>query len=203
MGQFPPYPLVGDLLNLQRKRSANPCIETPSNNFGESYQGGTVTYNYIPIPKSFKTIQSADSLLESMHILEMLDDVRERLYAFYLNRANKCIGFNLVGAGDVAEAMGNPRSVFGPLLAIGAKGFIFLHNHPSGDPYPSKPDNILIERYLAIASIVKITMLDSLIVGQKDDGSFLVFSYYKDKFNWFEEKRNIDWKDYSLPSDFG
>ncbi len=59
----------------------------------------------------------------------------------------------------------DPAEVFRHLLAESASGALFLHNHPSGDPAPSRQDLELTERLVAAGALLDIRVLDHLVVG--------------------------------------
>ncbi len=59
------------------------------------------------------------------------------------------------------------------LLTPGTTGVIVVHNHPSGDPRPSRDDARVTQRLCAAADILDIELLDHLIVG--DDGRYYSF----------------------------
>ena len=59
----------------------------------------------------------------------------------------------------------HPRDVFRPLIRGGAAAVIFCHNHPSGDPAPSRQDLDLTMRLREVGELCGITVLDHVVVG--------------------------------------
>jgi DNA repair protein RadC len=96
----------------------------------------------------------------------------ERFYVLSLDAKNRLVGEALVARGTVGECPVFVREAFVQALREGAAGVIFLHNHPSGDPAPSKEDFALTERLVAAGEILGIPVLDHLVIGREGFVSF-------------------------------
>ncbi len=70
-----------------------------------------------------------------------------------------------VSVGDVSSAPAGPREVFASAVRRGASCVVFLHNHPSGDPEPSKEDVDITARLTKAGEILGIRVLDHIIIG--------------------------------------
>ncbi len=91
----------------------------------------------------------------------------EKFWVITLNRKNRPLGYKEVTSGTASSCLVHPREVFREAIREGASAIIALHNHPSGDPAPSKED-IRVTRQLREASILLgIELLDHLILGQE------------------------------------
>ncbi|WP_325100118.1 RadC family protein [Aurantiacibacter sediminis] len=91
----------------------------------------------------------------------------ERVRVLYLNAKNRLLLDHHVGDGTVDEAAIHPREVIRRGLDCGASALILVHNHPSGNPEPSRAD-IQITRAIAEAGRhVGITVHDHVIVGRE------------------------------------
>src|SRR5215470_7606156 len=67
------------------------------------------------------------------------DDGREHFGVFLLNAKNGLVAYHEVSTGTLSESLVHPREVFGPALRVlGVASLILVHNHPSGDPEPSR-----------------------------------------------------------------
>ena len=77
-----------------------------------------------------------------------------------------------VAYGSLNQASVHPRDVFKAAIKWGAHSIIVAHNHPSGDPTPSKDDIRLTERLIEASRIIGIQLLDHLIIGspESEDG---------------------------------
>jgi DNA repair protein RadC len=79
-------------------------------------------------------------------------------------RAGLIAVLEVARGGQDAVAL-EPRDVLGPLLRVGAAGFVLVHNHPSGDARPSHND-VEITRHLARAGeLVGLPLIDHLVIG--------------------------------------
>ena len=97
---------------------------------------------------------------------------KEHLVVLILNTRHNIEGHNLVSIGNLSECLAHPREIFAPVLCGGAYAFILMHNHPSGDPSPSKADRELTRRIAEGAGLFQIKFLDHVIVGQHEEGVF-------------------------------
>jgi len=80
----------------------------------------------------------------------------------------KCrhIHHEIVSIGTLSEVLVHPREVFQLAIHHNAHSMILCHNHPSGDPTPSKADIILTQQLLKSAKIMGISIADHLIIGK-------------------------------------
>lgn len=100
----------------------------------------------------------------------------EYVYLLCLNTKMKIIGIFELSHGTVNMSLVSPREVFVKALLSGATNIILVHNHPSGDIYPSKEDIESFKRLKEVGNLVNIPLADSIIVG---DG---YLSMYEQKF---------------------
>ena len=97
-------------------------------------------------------------------------DDKENLYALLLNNKNCPICEPLrISRGTADSAPAFARDVFKEALKWGAVAVMVAHNHPSGDPAPSKADFKFTERLVELAKIAEIRLLDHLVLG---DGNY-------------------------------
>jgi DNA repair protein RadC len=76
------------------------------------------------------------------------------------------IGHVLVSRGTSSQALVDPPDVIRPALLANASRIIVAHNHPSGNPEPSKEDIALTKRLKEAGSIVGVQLLDHLVIGK-------------------------------------
>lgn len=95
---------------------------------------------------------------------------REHFVVILLNRKNGIIGINTVSVGDLSSSIVHPREVFKPAIVAGAASIIVAHNHPSGDPAPSRDDINVTKRLKEAGDILGINVLDHVIIG---DGCYV------------------------------
>ena len=82
-----------------------------------------------------------------------------------------------VSVGSVNETSAHPREILRPVITRNAYAFILLHNHPSGDPTPSRADFQITENLVKAAEIMQIRLLDHLIIGRPSAGKEPYFSF--------------------------
>ncbi|MDO4766047.1 MAG: DNA repair protein RadC [Eubacteriales bacterium] len=119
-------------------------------------EGGKVLYQ-IDSPKSI-----ADYYME-----EMCELKQEHFKVILLNTRNEIIEDKDLFIGTVNRSLVSPREVFEYALKNSAVSIIFMHNHPSGNPEPSKEDIHLTKRCAEIAKLVDIAILDHIIIGRQ------------------------------------
>lgn len=93
---------------------------------------------------------------------------REQFLVCGLDAKHAVIGVNLVSIGSLTLSLVHPREVMKPLILMNAAAFLCAHNHPSGDPTPSAEDRELTTRLSQAATLLGITLLDHLILGDED-----------------------------------
>ncbi|MGE5483201.1 MAG: RadC family protein [Bacteroidota bacterium] len=112
------------------------------------------------------TISSSDQLARlMMGRLGHLD--REHFEVVLLDVKSRVIGREVVSIGHLSGAPVHPREVFKPALQASAAAVVLIHNHPSGDPTPSRDDIAVTERLVQAGKILGIEVLDHLIIGAK------------------------------------
>ena len=96
----------------------------------------------------------------------------EKFYSLLLNRRNHLIRCVEVSSGTVSSSLAHPREVFREAIRYNASAIIAVHNHPSGDPQPSKQDLDVTKCLKEASKTIKISMLDHIIVAENGYYSF-------------------------------
>lgn len=124
-----------------------------------------VSANYPDLSYAIKSPEDAVSVGKSfMHIHE---EPEEYMYMICMNTKNKIIGIFEISHGSVNASIVSPREVFQKALLANAVSIILLHNHPSGDPTPSREDIEVTKRINDAGKIVGVQLLDHIIIGDK------------------------------------
>lgn len=97
--------------------------------------------------------------------LEHLD--HEELLVIAVNAKHRLIDVDNVSKGTLTSTLVNPREVFRSAMRLGAWGVILAHNHPSGDPHPSREDRVATRRLIEAGDLLGIHVLDHVIVGER------------------------------------
>lgn len=90
----------------------------------------------------------------------------------FLDRKNKLIADEAQQRGTVDHTPVYPREVVKRALELGASAIILVHNHPSGDPTPSKADIAMTREIAEAAGKLGVALHDHLIVGSAGHASF-------------------------------
>ncbi|WP_246263656.1 RadC family protein [Caulobacter soli] len=90
---------------------------------------------------------------------------REEFWVLFLDRKNQLLRAERLGVGTVDHAPVYPREVLRRALELNASAMILAHNHPSGDPQPSRPDIEMTTTLIDAGKILQITVHDHMIVG--------------------------------------
>lgn len=105
------------------------------------------------------------------------EDSKENVLVIALDARLCLIGYNIVSTGTISETSAHPREVFRPILALNGGAFIMLHNHPSGDPSPSRADELVTRRMVECAALLQIRFLDHMVCGSPGPGRQPYFSF--------------------------
>jgi DNA repair protein RadC len=97
---------------------------------------------------------------------------KEHFFSLHLNSKNQLIREVLVSIGSLSTSVVHPREVFAPAVRDSTAALIFIHNHPSGDPAPSREDRECTQRLVHAGQILGIRVLDHVVFGYDDYYSF-------------------------------
>lgn len=97
---------------------------------------------------------------------------REEFRVLYLDKKNTLLGDEVQQTGTVDHTPVYPREVVKRALEVGATALILVHNHPSGDPTPSKADIEMTKQISDAAKSLGITVHDHVIIAKRDAYSF-------------------------------
>ena len=106
--------------------------------------------------------------VSSLMMEEMRYYDREYFYGLYLDRKGGLLLKEIVSIGSLSSTVVHAREVFKTAVKCSAASIILVHNHPSGDPSPSKEDIDITRRLVQSGTIIGIEVIDHLIIGQKN-----------------------------------
>ena len=98
-----------------------------------------------------------------MHKMKFLEYEQVRL--LILNGRNAMVKDIVISNGSFNSSMASPREIFYNALKYKAVSIILLHNHPSGDPTPSREDIVLTQRLCEAGKLIGIALLDHIVIG--------------------------------------
>lgn len=115
-------------------------------------------------------------LLNKADILPLLNDIaahrQEHFVVLSVDSGRHLITKRVVFIGTVDAVIAHPREVYAGAVADFATGIIVAHNHPSGDPNPSKQDIATTQQLIAAGQILGIQLIDHIIVAGRRHYSF-------------------------------
>ncbi len=110
------------------------------------------------------TIRSPEDAADYLIQLLQLDQ-QEKFHVLYLNTKNQIVAEKTIFVGSLNASIVHPREVFKEAVKQSAASIIVAHNHPSGDPTPSREDIAVTKRLIEAGQMIGIECLDHLIVG--------------------------------------
>lgn len=137
-----------------------------------------ITINHIVLVKDKTTRYSFDRDCSSPKkavdvfnaVFGLADSPQEVLCALYLNTKNQIVGIQEVTRGTVDRSLATAAEIYKAAILHNASHVIMAHNHPSGDPEPSREDISVTQRIAEAGRILEIPLLDHVIIG---DSSFV------------------------------
>jgi len=102
----------------------------------------------------------------------MQDLATEEFWALYMNHSFKLIKAERISRGGISETAVDLRIIMKEAVLCNATVLVVAHNHPSGNPHPSGPDDRITQQLKKASDIMRLYFLDHIIV---TDGNF--YSY--------------------------
>jgi DNA repair protein RadC len=96
----------------------------------------------------------------------------EEFRVLFLDRKNNLVADEVQNRGTIDHTPVYPREIVKRALELGASSIILVHNHPSGDPTPSKADIMMTREIVSAAKALSITVHDHLVIGRGGHASF-------------------------------
>jgi len=90
---------------------------------------------------------------------------KEYFKAAYLNTKNHIVKTETISIGSLNASIVHPREILKPAIRASAASIVLVHNHPTGDPTPSREDIEFTKRFAKCGRLIGIELLDHIIVG--------------------------------------
>ena len=104
----------------------------------------------------------------------LANEAKEHFLALHLDSKNKILCIDQISTGSLNASIVHPREVFKSCLLSSAAAILLVHNHPSGEPKPSKEDEQLTQRLKEGCDLLGLRLLDHVIIG--DEGDYFSFA---------------------------
>lgn len=99
--------------------------------------------------------------------LHIHEESEEYMHMVCLNTKNRVIGVFEISHGNVNSSIVGTREIFQKALLANAVSIVLMHNHPSGDPKPSREDIEITKRIVEAGKILGVQVLDHLVIGDQ------------------------------------
>ena len=117
------------------------------------------------------SFENPDSIAR-YYMEDLRHEKQEIMKLLMLNSKSKLIGETNISKGTVNASLITPRELFIEALQKNAVFVIILHNHPSGEPTPSREDRLITRRIQDAGALIGIELLDHIIIGNNCYVSF-------------------------------
>ena len=101
-----------------------------------------------------------------------INEYREHFDVLMMNNRGRLIRHHRVSTGSLTASVVHPREVFHPIIRESAASVIFCHNHPAGDPSPSREDVDITHRLRQVGEVMGIRVHDHVVCGHNRFFSF-------------------------------
>lgn len=125
---------------------------------GEPFKGSTDVYAHYRERLAAETVE--------FFIAVLLDNKHRKLRDL------------VVGQGSLTASIVHPRDVYSRIIRHAAAAVIFVHNHPSGDPTPSREDIEITRRLREVGDLIGVRVLDHIVIGKGRYVSFVDDGYW-------------------------
>lgn len=109
------------------------------------------------------------NITDIIKLVDNIEDIKnndvENAYIICLNNKNVPVNYSLIAKGTINASMIDPKTIFKTILLSNASAFIMIHNHPSGDPTPSKQDYEITNILEKASKLLDIKFLDHIVIG--------------------------------------
>jgi len=152
-------------------RSASTLLDLAGISLGRTYTRRLVSVGLVREPTAFgPRVRAAAELALQFHAVTMLD--REAFLVLHLDQKNRTTGLEVVSIGSLGATLVHPREVFKSAILSNAAAILVFHNHPSGDPTPSREDREMTGRLKSAGEILGIPLIDHVVIASEGYRSF-------------------------------
>lgn len=103
----------------------------------------------------------------------LMQETKEVFLTLHLDGKNRIIAVDMVSIGSLNQSIVHPREVFKSACLSNAAAVILIHQHPTGDPTPSREDIAITNRLKEAGELMGIRVMDHIIVGEGSYHSFV------------------------------
>lgn len=132
------------------------------------------TIHRTAIPKfKISKSQEINNFIREIDFMEKNIETKEIGIGVYLNRANAIIAYDILSIGGLHGTVIDTKILFNNAISLLASNIIVVHNHPSGQCFPSESDKTITLNISKMAKLMDMNLLDSIIITK---GGFFSFA---------------------------
>lgn len=121
-----------------------------------------VNYN-VRLTSTFEAVSFC-----STHFARLIGEgLQEEFHVVTLDTKHRMIDSHLITRGTLDASLVHPREVFRPAIKDASSSVLLAHNHPSGDPTPSREDHQITDRLTDAGKLIGITVLDHIVIAKE------------------------------------
>jgi DNA repair protein RadC len=125
-------------------------------------------WNQQPTTAKITSTREAIQYCQAEFAYLAAEAVQEEFHIVTLDTKHKPIRTHRITVGTLDASLVHPREVFRPAIRDAASAMILVHNHPSGDPTPSREDRQVTDQLTEAGKLIGITVLDHIVVAKDD-----------------------------------
>lgn len=127
------------------------------------YETMTIKEEVSQYLKPFTRYTTPNQVFDTFSFLRR--ETKEYFFAIHLDGKNRICCVDEVSVGSLNQSVVVAREVYKTALLSSAAAIIILHNHPSGDPSPSREDIEITRRLKEAGEIIGVRLLDHIVIG--------------------------------------
>ncbi len=133
---------------------------------------GELSRRIAALSRHIGPVFSGPDEIASFYMERLRHEPREILMLIMFDRKNMVLGEEVLSVGTSNSSLISPAEVFRTALRKRAEFIVLLHNHPSGDPRPSREDREVTQRIRQCGELLEIPLMDHIIIGDNRYFSF-------------------------------
>ncbi len=138
---------------------------------------GELSRRIAALSRHIGPVFSGPDEIASYYMERMRHEPRETLILVMFDRKNMFLGEEVLSVGTSNSSLISPAEIFRSALRGKAEFIVLLHNHPSGDPNPSREDINVTKRIRQCGELLEIPLMDHIIIGDNRFFSFCRSEY--------------------------
>jgi len=116
---------------------------------------------YLPPGRRYTSPQQVAEIFSFLR-----NESKEYFFAIHLDGKNRIVCLDCISIGSLNQSIVHPREVFKTALLSSAAALLLVHNHPTGDPSPSREDIDITRRIREAGDMLSIKVIDHIIIGE-------------------------------------